>query len=134
MRSLLVSVSAAATLSALLMAQTDWVRARVFEGRSTGAVAYDAACNQTVLFGEVGFADTWEWNGTNWTQPILGHACASTSATRLRRTGMSSASNHLLRTSQRLLRGLGCGKGTVLGHWFRQAWTAAVTDVASPGR
>ena len=35
-------------------------------------MAYDAAHNVTVLFGGQGnqseMADTWTWNGTNWTQ------------------------------------------------------------------
>src|SRR5436190_1909276 len=55
--------------------------------RYSHAMAYDAARGVTVLFGGANYpttnGDTWEWNGTVWTQhavrgpsPRVGHAMA----------------------------------------------------------
>lgn len=59
---------------------------------------------------------------------------ASTSATRARRSGSSSFSNHEFRRSHMLLRGLGCGKGTMRGQYSRHDWTMLVTDAPASGR
>jgi hypothetical protein len=31
-------------------------------------MAYDAACGQVIVFGGGSAADTWAWDGNNWTQ------------------------------------------------------------------
>src|SRR5262249_12266836 len=61
--------------------------------RAEHALAYDSARGVTVLFGGTGYADyladTWEWDGTTWTQRISGpsartlHAMAYDSARRV---------------------------------------------------
>ncbi|MFN5946387.1 MAG: right-handed parallel beta-helix repeat-containing protein, partial [Phycisphaerae bacterium] len=53
--------------------------------RRNHAMAFDAARGVTVLFGGFGdiglVADTWEWNGTDWTQrPVSGPSARSVSA------------------------------------------------------
>ncbi len=52
--------------------QADWVPARVLDARCGHALAYDVARQRVVLFGGGGntgvLSDTWEWDGSNWTQ------------------------------------------------------------------
>ncbi len=52
-------------------AQPAWMKARVLQGHTYHATAYDVARARVVLFGGAGtsrLADTWEWDGSNWTQ------------------------------------------------------------------
>src|SRR5436309_145576 len=55
--------------------------------RDRHAMAYDSARGRVVLFGGSGLGDTWEWDGTSWTQrassgppPRYKHAMAYDSA------------------------------------------------------
>jgi hypothetical protein len=56
--------------------------AQIPPARLASALAYDAARARTVLFGGTNsnprfgalFADTWEWDGTNWSQRVSTHA------------------------------------------------------------
>ena len=58
---------------------------------------------------------------------------ASTAITRARTSGSNCVSNHGLRLSQPLLRGLGWGRTTAAGQWRCQFCTAWVTPERSSG-
>ena len=61
-------------------------------------------------------------------------AQARTSATRACRRGTSSSSNQGCSFNHRLLRGLGCGRGTTSGQWSRQDPTTSLTEPPASGR
>src|SRR5262245_60363669 len=70
-RGMRMYAGAALVVAAALPAQRDWMRARLLEGRSNAAMAYDSDRQRMVLFGgNLGsaglFGDTWEWDGASW--------------------------------------------------------------------
>ena len=70
----LVAVLALARGAVAGTAQQEWVN-RDLVARYGHALAYDSARFRTVLFGGAGnigvLSDTWEWDGTTWTQKSL---------------------------------------------------------------
>ena len=74
-RNPLLSVAAIAALGALLAAQSGWTLRSTSgpSARVKHAMAFDLYRGVTVLFGgvhNVDLADTWEWNGLQWTQRV----------------------------------------------------------------
>ena len=64
----------ALTIASVRPQSVTWTRARVLTGLLYHAMAFDARRERVVLFGGRGnggvVADTWEWDGTAWTQRI----------------------------------------------------------------
>src|SRR5262249_12382183 len=75
-RSLIVPAALSLVVPAMAGAQDDWMHAAPATtppGRYDAGMAFDSARNRTVLFGGVdvnfnGLNDTWEWDGSTWTQ------------------------------------------------------------------
>src|ERR1041385_8421756 len=77
------TVIANAFVAASITAQSGWIQSvtAVHPGARNGdALAYDASLGGTVLFGGVVtnsgtmLADTWTWDGTNWSQRAPAHS------------------------------------------------------------
>ena len=67
-RWLLPAVVCALTTAGPLVAQTDWTRAMVLDGREGHALASDTGRGRVVLFAgqldsQLDFDDLWEWDG-----------------------------------------------------------------------
>jgi len=122
-------------ISAQAAAPVNWMQASTTQappGRAYAAMSYDSARSRTVLFGgssnpspSSNLADTWEWNGTNWTQ-----RAPSTSPPGLVAAAMVYDSGR----SRSVLFGGGSTQGTVTNatwEWDGTTWTQR-SPLASP--
>src|SRR5262249_58021983 len=101
--------------------------------RQDSGMAYDLACGCTVLFGgqnqnNGALGDTWEWNGSSWTQRVPSPAprdgAASVYDLTRARTVLFGGSNGVMFADTWEWDGT---------HWFRQTTTTAPPPRSLPG-